>query len=176
MAITYTLIASSTIGSTSVSSIDFTSIPGTYTDLNLFCSLRTDNTNSSYGETINIKFNDTTSPFTVKRIEAYGGSTQSSSETDGRFGRVNNNNSSQTANLFSNISTYIGNYASTSVNKSFMSDSILTTDNTSFNEMFLYANIWSSTSAITKISIVPTESGSKFVQYSTAYLYGIKKD
>jgi hypothetical protein len=41
MANTYTLIASSTVSAGGVSSIDFTSIPSTYTDLCLKLSIRT---------------------------------------------------------------------------------------------------------------------------------------
>ena len=42
MADTYTLISSVTVGAGGASSIDFTSIPATYTDLLVKFSLRTD--------------------------------------------------------------------------------------------------------------------------------------
>lgn len=168
---TYEKIATVSVGAAGTSSIDFTSIPGTYTDLTILCSLRTDNSASSYGEMVYIKLNGSTTNFTLKRLEAYGTTVSASSETDGRFGRANN--AAQTASAFSNILLYLPNYAG-STNKPWYSDAVNDT-NGSTNEMFFHGALWSNTAAITSISLVGSEVGSKFVQYSTATLYGIKK-
>jgi len=171
MATTYTLISSVTVGSGGAANMEFTSIPATYTDLVLLTSLRTNSTVSSYGEQVNLKFNGSTSNFTSRRLEGFATTAQSSTETDGRFGRANNANASQTVSTFSNAMVYIPNYAG-STNKSWSSDSA-TEQNGNFNELYLYAGLWSQTAAITSISIVGADPGN-FVQYSTATLYGIK--
>jgi hypothetical protein len=167
---TFIKIATVSVGASGTSSIDFTSIPGTYTDLKILCSLRTDSSASSYGEMVYLKFNGSTSNFSLKRLEGYGTTVTGSSETDARFGRANN--ASQTASAFANIMVYIPNYAN-STNKPWYSDAVNDT-NGSTNEMFFHGALWSNTAAITSISIVGSEVGSKFVQYSTATLYGIK--
>ena len=64
---TFTLIASSTVGAGGASSIDFTSIPSTFTDLCLEASLRSDK--PSYGfSNFNITINGSSSTFTVKYL------------------------------------------------------------------------------------------------------------
>ena len=56
---TFTLIASSTVGAGGASSIDFTSIPSTYTDLVIKASLRSDR-NTGSATYLTITFNNDT--------------------------------------------------------------------------------------------------------------------
>jgi hypothetical protein len=165
MANTYTLIASSTVGSGGAATIDFTSIPSTYTDLLLFASTRPNGTDTW----INISFNGSTSNFTSRRISADGSSASSASEST-NFANLLNGRSSYTANTFSNAYLYIPNYAGSN-NKSFSTDSV-NENNATEAVTALIAGLRSNTAAITQITLTPN-SGS-FVQYSTAYLYGIK--
>jgi hypothetical protein len=80
------------------------------------------------------------------------------------------NGATSTSSTFNNGELYFPNYLSSS-NKSFSIDMVAENNGTTgYN--FLDAVLWSYTEAITSISIV-ANSGT-FVQYSTAYLYGIK--
>ena len=165
MADTYTLISSVTVGAGGASSIDFTSIPATYTDLLVKLSSR----NTSTGGAIYLRFNGSTSSYTVRYLEGNGAA--ASSGTDSTYLYVSElNTSSTTASTFSSADIYIPNYAG-STNKSVSADSV-SENNATTAYAGIYAGLWSNTSAITQVTLYP--SANTFAQYSTAYLYGIK--
>ena len=163
MATTFTLISSVTVGSGGAATIDFTSIPQTYTDLVVSTSLRSNVT----GGYVNISFNSNTTGYTNRYIQG-SGSTATSANNVGRFADISNY-SGDTASTFSNGQIYIPNYTSSN-NKSYSSDTA-NENNATQAYMYLIAGLWSNTSAITSIQLSP--SSGNFVQYSTAYLYGI---
>jgi len=169
MALTYTLIASST-ATTSVANIEFTSIPATYTDLVVLLSAR--GTESQVYNSMKLQFNNATTNYSG--IEIYGsGSAAASvsrSNTDGGLyiGNVNGNNT--TSNSFSNFSIYVPNYAGSNY-KSVSVDAVQENNATEAYTQFT-AGLWSDTSAITSIKF--SWSTTTIVQHSTAYLYGIK--
>jgi hypothetical protein len=161
---TFELIASSTVGSGGASSINFTSIPSTFTDLCVKYSLRV----STSDPNAVIRFNGlTTAIITGRTLTGTGSSVASSSYSpqSDSFGLTNI--SSFTSNTFSNIELYIPNYTSSN-NKSWSIDET-TENNATLSYARLGAYLWSNTSAISSIQM----TGS-FVQYSTAYLYGVK--
>lgn len=165
---TMTLIASSTVGAGGASSIDFNSIPQTYTDLLLKVSCQT---NRNGIDTLRLIFNSSTSSYSGKVL--YASNTTPASFTGATaYGPYLAANGTNFANVFASIDCYIPNYTSTSTNKSFSTDSVAEAT-TASEEMALSAGLWSNTSAITSISLVPNV-GSAIQQYSTAYLYGIK--
>jgi hypothetical protein len=167
MANTYTLIASSTVGSGGASSIDFTSIPGTYTDLLLAYSLRT--TYAADAGTAFVSFNSSTTSFTGKAL--YGDGSAAFSYNSGRHsGTIPG--ATSTANTFSNTFLYIPNYTSSN-NKSFSVDSVME-NNATYSIQEFNGNLWSNSAAITSITLIVTGSPGVIAQYSTAYLYGIK--
>lgn len=169
MANTYVLIASSTVGSGGASSISFTSIPQTYTDLLIKFSGRDDRGASATN--LFITFNGSSSNFSSRLLYGGGGATYSGTDTAGFIGE--DVGAGATSNTFSNGEIYIPNYTSSNY-KSMSSDSV-TENNSSTNGAaytMLIAALWSNTSAITSLTITPTPNS--FVQYSTAYLYGIK--
>lgn len=169
MANTFELISSVTVGSGGAASIDFTSISSSYTDLCLKWSVRTNRTGYP-SDGVTIKLNGSGSSFTYRNI--YGQGSSAASVTDaGIYGGANG--PSSTANTFSNGELYLPNYAGSS-NKSISVDSVQET-NAATNEAFmsLTAVLWANTAAITSIGIQPWLS-SAFLQYSTAYLYGVK--
>jgi hypothetical protein len=168
MANTYTLISSSTVGSGGASSIDFTSIPSTYTDLLFNLSTRQSPASTQDTTWIN-SINGVTNAFTdrILRGDGSGASSLVPSETPLYIGQ--SPCASATANTFANHLIYIPNYLSSN-NKSINIDSVQET-NASTAYMGFTAGIWANTSAITSISFTPN-SGT-FVQYSIAYLYGI---
>ena len=165
MALTYKLIASSTVGSGGAANIEFTSIPATYTDLLVFVSARSSTTNNYY----RINLNSSASNFTGRYLGA-DGTTIVSGTSSPAFGRMPE--SGYTANTFGNDFWYIPNYTSSN-NKSISVDAVL--ENNSASTFFLdfVAGLWSQSAAITTIKFVPNTGN--FAEYSTAYLYGISK-
>lgn len=166
MANTFTLIASSTVGAGGAASVDFTSIPSTYTDLCVKVSFR--GTRAALYEAIKIEFNGSTSSFSAKQL--YGDGTQvgaANVTSQIPFDATGANNTSST---FANVEFYIPNYAGGS-NKSVSLDSVSENNGTTAYAE-LTAGLWSNTAAINRITLTPT-SGT-LVQYSTAYIYGIK--
>ena len=163
MANTYTLISSVTVGAGGASSIDFTSIPSTYTDLVIKYSIR----NASTFATCYLRFNASTTSYTGRRL--FVNSTTVSSDTV-NADVIFENPSSYTASTFASNEVYIPNYAGSN-NKSASID-FATENNAAANYEGIAAELWSNTAAITQVSIVP--AAGTFAQYSTAYLYGIK--
>jgi hypothetical protein len=166
---TFELIVSSTVGAGGAASIDFTSIPSTYTDLCLDISIR-----DSQGGAANaalVSFNGSTSSFTVRHLQGQPSVSPNvnSATTPARF-IGNSDSSGATASTFSSISLYIPNYAG-SANKSYSADAA-TENNATEAYSNIVAGLWSNTAAINQVTISP--SGGTFVQYSTAYLYGVK--
>ena len=106
----YNLIATTTVGSGGAASIDFTSIPQTYTDLLLVMSIRT--SRASVADYAAVSFNSSTSSFSLRVLSGDGSAASSASYTsspDSRIvGQVVGNSS--TASVFSNGSLYIPNF------------------------------------------------------------------
>jgi hypothetical protein len=169
MANTYTLIDKTILGS-SQASVSITSIPSTYTDLELVISART-----SAEMTYAIGFNSNTSSYSGWSLRGSGSATASYSTTAYSYGStavglgyINN-----VTNIFTNCKIYIPNYAS-STNKSFSADNVQEKNVNNPVYANLTAGLWSNSAAITSIQIKP-ESGT-FETGSSFYLYGIKKN
>ena len=175
MATTYQAITTVTVGSGGASSIDFTSIPQTYTDLLVVVSARNDAavTNGNLG----LRPNGATTNQSILYLIGNG---------SGAYTGIQNPSTldlwtyccgdGATANTFSNNYYYIPNYTSSN-NKSMTADGALETNATA-TAMGLHSLLWSSTAAITSITLVTrnnnTGASANFKQYSTATLYGIK--
>lgn len=168
---TFIKIASVTVGSGGASSIDFTSIPSTYTDLVIKISARTNR--SAAADSLKLTFNGSTSGFSARGLGGSGSTpfsftnVGSASIEDSVFTTAANN----TASTFSNGEIYIPNYAGSN-NKSISADSV-NENNASEAYTLFEAGLWSNTSAITSIKLAPL-NGTLINQYSTAVLYGIK--
>jgi hypothetical protein len=169
MANTFELIASSTVGSGGSAAIDFTSIPGTYTDLCIFVSVRTDRASASYAN-MKIKFNTSTSNITGRFLRTIDTGVENYPTTAAEWGAPG---ASATSNTFGNAFIYIPNYAGSNY-KSVSIDSVIE-QNTLNQFSYLSAALWSQTAAITDLSLYTADSGTLLVQHSTAYLYGIVK-
>jgi len=165
---TFTLISAVTVGSGGASTIDFTSIPSTYTDLVLKTSLRGPTGYASDTMDTYLRFNGTTTNYSDRLLYGTGSAAASLSETlTGINFRVVGQNS--TASTFGNAEIYIPNYAGSS-NKSVSVDAVTENNATSVLTQ-LEAGLWSNTAAINQITLVPFTTG--FAQYSSAYLYGV---
>jgi hypothetical protein len=168
MATTFTKIASSTVGSGGAATIVFSSIPSTYTDLLLVVSARS--SAALFNADVFANINGNTTAQSWRLIQGNGATASSASSTadNGRIGIMPA--ASITANTFSNIQSYYPNYAG-STQKSYSSDSVMENNATlSYNEFD--AGLNTNTTAITSITVA--SGNGNFVQYSTAYLYGIK--
>ena len=154
-----------TVGSGGASSIDFTSIPQTYTDLVVYVSART--SYSGIEDYIRFQFNGTTTNLSSRYLYGSGSGVGSASVSDNYSAIIGN---TATANTFANSYFYLPNYTSSNY-KSFSVDSVGETNGTTVYSTLL-AGLWSSTSAVTSIKIVPFQSGN-FQQYTTATLYGV---
>jgi hypothetical protein len=172
MPVTYKKIATVTVTTATQAAIEFTSIPGTYTDLVVLASVR--NSGSS-GVVLRLKFNGSSSNHSDRYIEGDGATVVSGSNGGGGAGHIFSGNvtrSTDTASTFASNYIYIPNYGSSS-NKSLSADGV-TENNATTAYTNLTAGLWSDASVITAIQLTP--SANSFAQYSTATLYGIKKD
>jgi hypothetical protein len=169
MPTTFTKIAAVTVGSGGASSIDFTSIPSTYTDLCVYFSGRSNDTRASGGFANKLEFNGSSSSLSSRFLRGSGSTVTSSTETI--IAQIMSAASDDTASTFGNSSIYIPNYAGSN-NKSVSIDGVEET-NGSTAYATLAAGLWSNSAAITSVKILPIVA-TLFVQYSTATLYGIK--
>jgi hypothetical protein len=166
MANTYKLIEGKTLSS-AVSSVTFSSIPQTYTDLQLLISSRA--TQNVTRELVKILPNGSTTSNTRLLLFGYdSGSVASGSDTDKYIGWQSGN--STTANTFSNFSVYFPNYTSSNY-KSYSADTVAENNSSTSWIVALNASLWSNTASLTSIEIACETS--TFAVDSTFYLYGI---
>jgi len=164
MANTYTLIASSVLTGTQ-STVSFSSIPATYTDLKLVASTRDSDTTANNG-LFTITLNGSTTYTSSKNLSGNGASANSGT---GDLFVGGGDTAGNTANTFSNTEIYFPNYLSTN-QKSISADAVSEQNGTTAY-MALTAQLFNLTSAITSISIA---GRSGFLTNSSFYLYGIK--
>ena len=160
----YNLISTVTVGSGGASSIEFTSIPQTYTDLLVVCSGRTNGS----GNGTNISFNGNTSNYSNRALQGNGSAASSFGTYNRNAGMVTDSN--QTASVFGSTSIYVPNYAGSTF-KSYSADGV-SENNAATAYMSFIAGLWSDVSAITSLTL--SLMVGNFVQYSSATLYGIK--
>ena len=164
MAENYVLLETVQLTATT-SSVVFDNIPQTgYTDLVIRLSSRENS--ASVWNNLGIAFNGS-GTYYAKSVVGTGGATtsQSSSALDRQYA----NGGSTTANTFGNGEIYIPNYAG-SLPK-VISSSTVGENNSTTSVVGLMAGLFTSTSAITTITL--TVSGQSFVTGSTFSLYGI---
>ena len=163
MADTYTLISSVTVGAGGAASIEFTSIPATYTDLCFVFSTRNTGTGAAT-TTYFDQINSATPTLSIRQLNTDGSTVYSGTSV-----AWTSNSTTQTANTFTSTQIYISNYTSTN-NKSFSVENVQE-NNATANAMRMSAVLWTSSSALNQIKFT---ADSNWAQYSTAYLYGIK--
>ena len=156
-----------TVGSGGASSIDFTSIPQTYTDLYILLSVRQVASSGGVWDNISIDFNGASTNQTMRSLITSNG-TSATSQSFSRFYDWIDGNSA-TASTFSNVAVYIPNYSNSNY-KSMSIDSVAENNGTA-TFLLLGSYLWSSTSAINQVTF--NSNSSTFMQYSTATLYGV---
>ena len=166
---TYTLISSVSVVAGGAASIEFTSIPASYTDLNLLISPRWESS-GTYGTTLFLEFNNSAgTAYQNITGEFYATTVDKFAQTSQPYVRIGSiAGTTQTANTYNNISVYIFNYTGSN-NKTLSIDNIMESNgNVNSN---LTAGLWSNSSAVTSIKLTP--SSLELEGGSTAYLYGI---
>lgn len=168
-------IATVTVGAGGSSTITFSSIPSTYTHLQLRISARTDR-NTSTGDFYSIRFNSDSGANYIVGHQLYGDGSTAGSYFNGASGnqiyveRIPSLNS--TANVFSGTVIDVLDYKNTNKNKT--TRALCGYDNNGANtQIALASGAWMSTSAISRIDIT-SGTIANFVQYSSFALFGIK--
>jgi hypothetical protein len=163
-----TKLATYTVGAGGDSSVTFSNIPQTYTDLVVKASARTARTASTIN-ILNVTFNGVTTNQTARIV--YGDASGLASTTDTNIWGLVAATDACTASTFGNSELTIPNYTSANY-KSMFSDGL--SENVGATAYtVLSAGLWSSTAAITSISFASSTSNT-LKQYSTFTLYGVK--
>ena len=165
-------IATVTVGAGGSSSVSFTSIPSTYSHLQIRFIARGESTLARVALRAN---NDSNANYTLHYL--YGNGSSAGAGGIGSQGQIDLTTiptSSQTASAFGAAVVDILDYANTNKYKTIRSlggDDL----NGSGGYSILYSGAWLSTSAINRIDIIPGTVGTgNIAQYSTFALYGIK--
>lgn len=166
----YESIATTTVGAGGASSVEFTSIPSTYTHLQIRAISRV--TGATANENLTLQFNSDTggnynSHYLYGTGSAAVGGAEIGSQTTAIVGR------SSGANLASGIFGVsvidILDYANT--NKFTANRSLCGVDQNGSGIILFESSLWRNTAAVTSIKLLPE---SNFAQYSSFALYGIK--
>jgi hypothetical protein len=160
----YFSIATTTL-STTASSMTFSSIPSTYTHLQVRVSARSGASADDFRFQLN---GDTGTNYSRHGLYGTGSTTASNgvaSSGVGNLGVIDN-----TANVFSAAVIDILDYTNT--NKYTTVRTLNGYDANGSGYVFLASTAWMNTAAVTSITLFP--SGSSFQQYSSFALYGIK--
>ena len=165
----YFSIATVTLGS-AAATISFTSIPSTYTHLQVRGIGRA--SNATTDENLVIQFNsDTTTNYSLHNVYGTGAATgvnASTSFTASYFARVSG--ASSTAGIYGVAAADIFDYASVDKYKTILSSS--GHDQNGSGYVTLMSGNWRSTSAVTTLTI-KNDSGSNIAAGSTFALYGV---
>ena len=157
---TYTPIASQTIGS-SITTVTFTNIPQTYTDLIIV--LRGGCDNSS----MRMQFNsDTGSNYSVTLMSGTGSAANSTRQSSQNAILIAGAYGAQTAS--SNTITQIQNYSNATTFKT-----VLSRNNEASSATEAFVGLWRNTNAITTVSLTAINGTGFWFNGSTVNLYGI---
>jgi hypothetical protein len=167
---TMKLIETKTLG-TAAASINFTSIPQTFTDFLVLGSLRANNDpdGGAYGSA-SFSINGSTANITNRFLVGNGSVLFTGS---GSAINITTTGSANTENTFGNFSLYVTNYSG-SVAKLISLD-VVTENNASTAYPGMQSGLFNSTSAITSIGFTANGAGGNFLANSTISLYGITK-
>lgn len=167
---TYQLIETKTVG-TATNTLQFTSIPQTFTDLYITLSVRTTIADNIGYTTLRV--NNNTSNWSTRFLQGNSSATTSGSTTSAPdfFGSGGNT----TADTFGNGSVYIPNYTG-SANKSLSIDFVSENNSGSaFAAMQrIVAALWSNSAAITSFEVV-ADGSTNLAVGTTVSIYGVLK-
>jgi hypothetical protein len=162
-----TLIERIEVGSGGAASIEFTSIPDTYTDLFLVFTGRSSRVSPTTDDVV-VQLNSDATNQQTRWLWGSGSSTLSATDTQPLIGEYPT--STYTANTFGSYQVYIPNYTSSNP-KSFSAEGVGENNATAAYQL-IAAGLYNDTDAITSI-LIKTGSASNLEQYSSASLYGV---
>jgi hypothetical protein len=178
MAYTYSKIATYTVGSGGVSSIDLFNIPQNYTDLIISASMRTNR--NERNDAISLQFNGSTGSLCSHKL-LYGNTFTSSSQSITSSVKLEYactaSAATATGSVFGSAYIYIPGYSENYI-KSISTETVSEHNSAASagdGVQYLNAGTWGSGSPINSISIAP-QFGTTIVQYSTVTIYGIKAE
>jgi hypothetical protein len=160
-----------TVGSGGASEVEFTSIPSTYTHLQIRAIVRS---NRNTGDALNVRFNsDTSSSYARHGLYGNGSSTGASGGSSETAIEAWSNiaDNSMTASVFTGGIMDILDYANTNKYKTVRS--LQGNDVNGSGHIYLASGLWTNTSAITSIKFY-VAYGTGVMQYTQFALYGIK--
>lgn len=168
---TYEPIATTTLGS-AATSVTFSSIPSTYTDLYIVGQCGVSN-NDYLTFRVGNGSVDTGSNYSYTWLEGYSGTASSGRSTNNPKFYIGNNASIMNNSLDYSFYINIMNYSNTTTNKTVLNR--IASNNSSFPGVTASVGLWRSTSAINIVTIAPdTNDGRTLISGSTFTLYGIK--
>jgi len=166
MANTYTLIETKEL-STTTASVEFSSIPQTYTDLMLKVSARS--TEVDTFTSLRVYFNGVTTNQTAVEGRVINTTIVSYSVAYAQAGYLAGGQTD--ANLHGSANIYVPNYTG-ATSKVSAGDVFLASNTAAQNVLVFSSRKWTVTDAVTSITVAPANGS--WVQYSNFYLYGIK--
>lgn len=158
-------IATVTVGGGGATSAEFTSIPGTYTHLQIRCLTGSSNP----GAGMKIEFNSDTSTSNYRNHYVYGTGSGTGAATDGNNNAWGIQGDGATVGMAGHVVDILD-YANT--NKYTTMRSLSGYDANGSGLIWFQSLLWMNTAAITNIKIIRSTSG--FNQYSSFALYGIR--
>jgi hypothetical protein len=155
-------IASTTLGS--AGTIEFTSIPATYTDLRIVLVSKS----VANGANVQFRFNSNTGTnYSFTYLRGNGASVTTYRESNNTFGYLADQSSDTQPNMGTlDIFSYAGSTFKTAL-------ATYSDDRNGSGYVFALVNLWRSTAAITSVSLSPSNFGGNFQAGTTATLYGI---
>lgn len=171
-----TLIAHTEVGSGGAADITMSSIPSTYDDLLILCSLRSNLVAQAESAALELVTN--ASAYSITLINASGVTAEGARLGSGpRFQDFARMPASLAAsNIFGSLSVLIPNYKNSIGNKQIISESVFSGNSSSSGQWHIQvgSGLMATNTAVSSIKLTGYNSGN-FEQYSTVSLYGIKK-
>jgi hypothetical protein len=167
----YESIQTFTVGSGGTSSISFSSIPSTYSHLQIRTIVRT--SRADITDWVEMNFNsDTSNNYAEHFLRGNGSIVLASATTSvGYITAATGVAQTGGSNMFGAGVIDILDYANTNKNKT--TRSLTGEDRNGAGLIYLYSGLWMNTSAINTIVLTPG-AGANFSEYSSFALYGIK--
>ena len=159
---TYVALATQTLG-TAASSVTFSSISASYTDLVLITSAK-NNTGAQYRLQLSFNGDRSTSVYSVTKLTGNGSTAASSRVSNATYGAIIIGTIGSTN--FDNAITHIMNYSNATTYKTALARAGTGTS------VEMVVGLWRSTSAINSIKVL-SEGATNFIVGSTLTLYGI---
>jgi hypothetical protein len=171
----YESIATVTVGGGGVSSVEFTSIPSTYTHLQLRILSRSPYSATVEFDSLTLRVNgDTGSNYSFHGLRGNGSTASADANSSIAFTKLAEQvDDAYSASIFTGVVIDLLDYANTSKYKTFRS--LGGADTNGAGSVALYSGLWQSTSAVTSLKFFSgTGLARGFNQYSSFALYGIK--